>query len=183
MVARWFAKLAQFPAEIEHRVGRKHGNADGLSRSCKQCKREECPIQYMAELEDQPFLRRGPSVISSEDLDLIPYESGEDWVCRVLKVERREQIEASLQTIQVAERQISDPEVNKVREWVVSGKRPDWTEVRQTSKGTRALWTQWGRLVLVDNLLYRTGTGSKVTRQVVLPRCMVTLVLEELHNS
>jgi len=40
-VARWLEILAEFPYRIEHRAGKKHGNADGMSRrpekACKQC--------------------------------------------------------------------------------------------------------------------------------------------------
>jgi len=41
-VARWLEVLAEFSYRIEHRPGRKHRNADGLSRrpdeGCKQCR-------------------------------------------------------------------------------------------------------------------------------------------------
>jgi len=40
-VARWLEILAEFSCRIEHHAGRKHGNADGMSRrlveDCKQC--------------------------------------------------------------------------------------------------------------------------------------------------
>jgi len=40
-VARWLEILAEFSYRIEHRPGKKHGNADGLSRrpdgGCRQC--------------------------------------------------------------------------------------------------------------------------------------------------
>jgi len=40
-VARWLEILAEFSYMIEHRPGKKHSNADGLSRcpegKCKQC--------------------------------------------------------------------------------------------------------------------------------------------------
>jgi len=40
-VACWLEILAEFSYRIEHRPGKKHGNADGLSRrqadGCKQC--------------------------------------------------------------------------------------------------------------------------------------------------
>jgi len=40
-VAQWHKILAEFSYRIEHRPGKKHGNADGLSRrpdgGCKQC--------------------------------------------------------------------------------------------------------------------------------------------------
>ena len=44
MVARWLSTLSTYDYDIEHRVGRSHGNADGLSRRPpKKCKREDCP--------------------------------------------------------------------------------------------------------------------------------------------
>ena len=40
--ARWLEQIAEYDLVIQHRPGRKHGNADGLSRPrCKQCGREE----------------------------------------------------------------------------------------------------------------------------------------------
>ena len=37
-MARWLEILGEFDFKIEHRPGRKHGNADALSRiPCKQC--------------------------------------------------------------------------------------------------------------------------------------------------
>ena len=44
-VARWLETLSEFQYKLEHRAGRQHGNADGLSRQacvdCKQCRRIE----------------------------------------------------------------------------------------------------------------------------------------------
>ncbi|XP_038053996.1 uncharacterized protein LOC119726413 [Patiria miniata] len=41
-LARWMEVLSQYDLVVEHRSGKKHGNADGLSRrQCKQCGREE----------------------------------------------------------------------------------------------------------------------------------------------
>ena len=42
-IARWIQRLEEFDYTIEHRPGRKHGNADGLSRlPCGQCQRTGC---------------------------------------------------------------------------------------------------------------------------------------------
>jgi len=54
-VARWLEILVEFSYRIEHRAGRKHGNADGMSRwpveDCKQClhieKRDGDPLALM----------------------------------------------------------------------------------------------------------------------------------------
>ena len=48
--ARWIKILSIYDLEVEHRQGRNHGNADGLSRcpcdNCRHCecskKKEEC---------------------------------------------------------------------------------------------------------------------------------------------
>ena len=41
-MARWLEQLSEYQITIEHRPGRKHANADGLSRmQCKQCGRKE----------------------------------------------------------------------------------------------------------------------------------------------
>ena len=44
MVARWITRLSPFDYVIEHKAGKLHGNADGLSRrQCRPCKRDNCP--------------------------------------------------------------------------------------------------------------------------------------------
>ena len=75
--------LQQFQFSIVHRPGRDHGNADGLSRvpssPCRQCTRPDCPPAVeVTECADQPF--DSESTGSSQDTDLIPIHSGEDWV-------------------------------------------------------------------------------------------------------
>ena len=49
-VARWLEKLSEFQYRIEHRPGKLHGNADGLSRRpCKQCGWEPQPQSHPEE--------------------------------------------------------------------------------------------------------------------------------------
>ena len=40
-LARWMETLSEYQFDIQHRPGKKHGNADGLSRQgpCRQCSR------------------------------------------------------------------------------------------------------------------------------------------------
>ena len=86
MMARWLHTLHQFQFTIVHRAGREHGNADGLSRAptdpCRQCTRVECPrVDTLVVVTNQPF--DDASVGDSEDDDLIPIQSGEDWVAQL----------------------------------------------------------------------------------------------------
>ena len=48
-MARWLEQIAEHNFTAEHRPGRKHANADGLSRTqCKQCGRERKTINTSA---------------------------------------------------------------------------------------------------------------------------------------
>ena len=83
MTARWIHALQQFQFSIVHRAGEDRGNADGLSRvpssPCGQCTCPDCPlVDIVTESVYQPFDYESTS--SSEDSDLIPIHSGEDWV-------------------------------------------------------------------------------------------------------
>ena len=60
MMSRWLHALQQFQFSIIHRLGKNHGNADGLSRApsspCRQCTRPDCPpAVLMNSSTDQPF--------------------------------------------------------------------------------------------------------------------------------
>ena len=52
ILARWIETLAEFDYEIEHRPGRLHCNADGVSRpTCKQCYGKLPKVPWVDELE------------------------------------------------------------------------------------------------------------------------------------
>ena len=81
-MARWLHALQQFQLSIVHRPGKDHDNADGLSRfpsfPCRQCTQPGCPVAEIPECVDQPF--DSESTGSSEDADLVPIHSREDWI-------------------------------------------------------------------------------------------------------
>lgn len=75
-LVRWLEKLQQFDFEIVHRRGRKHTNADALSRlPCVQCGRETHKQEITVGAVEQSNLR-GRTLeirqISMEDTDLGP---------------------------------------------------------------------------------------------------------------
>jgi len=53
--ARWLERLEEFSYRVEHRPGRRHGNADALSRRpCRQChieNWEERPVEFVNQVE------------------------------------------------------------------------------------------------------------------------------------
>ena len=83
MMSRWLHSLQQFQFSILHRPGKDHGNADGLSSApsspCRQCTRPDCPPATLIHHDtDQPF-----DSDRSEDADLVPVQTGEDWIARL----------------------------------------------------------------------------------------------------
>ena len=62
-VACWLETLAEFTFTVQHRAGSKHENADGLSRSCADCKQcsrieERDGGPYHATLNEEEQLQR-----------------------------------------------------------------------------------------------------------------------------
>ena len=71
-VARWIQFLSVFHMDIERRPGRRHGNADGVSRTpCRQCGKHE------DEDNDQNLYQAG-HVISSENVEVSSLKEAQD---------------------------------------------------------------------------------------------------------
>jgi len=56
----------------------------------------------------------------------------------------------------IARKQKKDPNLNKVADWLTSGSRPDWNEVRGSSPLEKAYWNQYESLSLVSGVIYKT---------------------------
>ena len=106
-----------------HRSGRDHGNADGLSRvpssPCRQCTRPDCPPAVeITECADQPF--DSESTGSSEDTDLIPIHSGEDWVA-LLDDDLSQPSAIAGDSFRISALQKEDPVCITLSSWISSG--------------------------------------------------------------
>ena len=81
MMARY--ALQQFQFSIVHRPGRDHGNADSQSRvpSSRAGNAHDRTVRRSSRFPSVPIslLTLNPPV-SSEDADLVPIHSGEDWI-------------------------------------------------------------------------------------------------------
>ena len=70
MLARWLVKLQEYDMAIEHRPGKLHGNADGLSR-CHKCKNPECAGNFQPDTDGDT-----PSDSELCYADVLPVRSG-----------------------------------------------------------------------------------------------------------
>lgn len=164
-LARWMEVVSEYDIQIEHRPGKKHGNADALSRrECKQCGRDEGTV------DDQK---------SSMVQQVLPQR--EDPKVRGVVVQ------PVLSSEVLREAQMEDDIVG----WVVKLKgrgenRPEWKDVSHLPKSHKAYWSVWKQLVVKEGLLYRqweSDTGDSVRLRLVLPKQFREEVLGELHGG
>ena len=167
MMARWLHTLQQLQFSIVHSAGNDRGNADGLSRApaspCRQCTRVDCPqVDTSMVVADQPF--DAVSVGDSEDADLIPLQSGEDWVTQ-LDDDLSRPASQSSEMFSITTLQLEDPTCVTLLEWVRSDTFPPWTEVKSLCPDLRFLWHHKNNLSADANgvlcSISTTVTGTK----------------------
>ena len=168
--ARWIEYLQQFDMEIEHRPGHLHCNADGLSRRpwpgavCEQTENTE-PEDNFVRVISATSTKVG--TIGSEDTTT-QYTIKGWWSDNHLK-----------------EKQAKDWHLSKVLCWLAKGEKPTRGKMQGADRQTWSLWSQFGRFVLSNGLLYREWTKKKtgrVSRQLCIPYDLRAEVLRELHD-
>ena len=149
-MARWLHALQQFQFSIVHRPGRDHGNADGLSRvpssTCRQCTRPNClPVVEVSECADQPF--ESESTGSSEDADLVPIHSVEDWIA-LLDDDLSQPSAVASDSFRISALQKGDRVCTTLSSWISF---PAWSEVKGLCPELLFLWHHLNNLTLDDN--------------------------------
>ncbi len=176
-MARWLEVISEYDIEIQHRAGKKHGNADGLSRRpCKQCGREELvekgetngtseetlegTSEKMSEMEDKPEGKQLVRGIAAQPG--IPVEA--------------------LRKAQVEDETIS---------WVLKAKeegkdRPEWKEISHLTAAHKTYWSYWNQLCVRDELVHKrweSDNGKVVRWLLVVPQSMRKEILREVHGG
>ena len=186
-VARWLEILSSFDFAIEHRAGRNHGNADGMSRRpCNQC-------GYGTESEFDDLL-------SSEDYkqrakDILSVNKTPCLVANRLTRHSQNQNDKlgtdcwldGWTPAQLRAAQMEDPVIHKFVSWITSNSvKPCWSEVSSEGLEFKTLWHQWSRMEVHDGVLYRRWVKEETnntTLQLVLPKSMKKEVLTALHDA
>ena len=157
-VARWLEQLQEFDFSLEHRPGKRHQNADALSRfPCRQCGQSHVEVRSDAPAE----VFAVPAVVNS-------------WVLPWTTEELREA-------------QLADPELKSVIEWLEDGKgRPCMSEIQGVGTRLQSLWALWNQLELSQGVLFRRwdDTCEATSQQLlVVPQSLVPLIIQSLHNG
>lgn len=210
-LARWLEVCATFNLTLEHRPGKQHQNADGLSRRpCKQCGRWEKwwasqeDERKEAEIEAEIMSKQrnemkdvgiqtieSPIVVSqgTVECDTEP-ASPEESICEemptisslTLKVQSIPEV--SLKSLREA--QLSDETMGPLLRWKETGERPDWKVVSNKSPALKSYWSQWDMMAVRDGVLvkrWESNDGKEFKWLLVLPHALRKKVLDTLHSS
>ena len=151
-MARWLQILSSYSFTIQHRPGKQHSNADGLSRRpfdpCTYCSRQE-DKEFNSQLEDDiqhyrvAKLKEEPAIIETEEEDTEDTDEAYDWV----KGKSHEEISKTQQ----------EDEILKIIYGMKSNnpQKPRWEDISHHSPTLKAYWSQWNRIELNNAVLYR----------------------------
>merc|ERR1711893_445229 len=203
-LARWYARLSGYkPFEFQHRPGKKHGNADSLSRlgSGKCFRGGNCLCQQQeVECPDPYGLAPGEKSASEMVAIIRDASAGEEPqaepVADDLEVEvqdeasqpqGQQELLVGYTRNQIQEQQEADPDLKQVKIWKASGQPCPAKETYSSLSGTaKYLIGHWDQLEVKDGLLYYCwhpdNPRKPVWRRIVAPRVLIPTVLGALHN-
>ena len=118
ILARWVETLAEFNYVIEHRPGRLHCNADGVSRpACKQCWGKLPKIPWVDELDRADELTEP---LTLHALQILP----------------------EISDAEIADLQEQDPDLSILRELLTTDNAPTTDALRSLPIDARKLWSE-----------------------------------------
>ena len=165
--------LQQFQFSIVHRPGRDHGNAESLSRvpssPCRNCTRPDCPpVVEVSDCANQSFVFE--STGSSEDADLVPIHSGEDWIA-LLDDDLSQPSTVVGDSFRISTLQKEDRVCITLSSWISSETFPAWSEVKGLCPELRLLWHHRNNLTLDDNgIIWRRRSTKGPLLQLLVPK-------------
>ena len=234
-IARWHEILGEFEFEIEHRSGKKHANADALSRiPCAQCgmgvesdendKSEDLKLKAKRILEKtKAFKSRNFKMKSKEKGNEKNAESLETQSKNVVNQTQQmpvndhtycapnaPDIGPDLEETDTSSNEESDQQGDQnwlqgytpeelcemqkedsnigfiLNKFLKNEPKPSWDEVAPLNLAIKSLWSNWERLELSNNVLYRKFQKEKQVDpilQLILPQRLKNTVLAALHDG
>ena len=166
-MARWLEDLFVLDFEIQHRPGRQHGNADGLSRrpctECRYCERQEVKNR------EPPQGCPGHRLCSVTKSDT-PQEEG-TWL-------------QSWTPEQLAEWQQNDIDLKKVHMWMEAGQKPPWKDIRDQGSFLRTYWSAFEQLKLEDDVIYHSKPGGQhLDNRLIAPEKLREILFKCIHST
>lgn len=174
-LARWLQELGNYNLTITHRPGRKHTNADALSRHpCKVCARQDKDVQEQTPTHNKSdiivrVVTRGQAAQELQNSGLRELQSQLDgW-----------------NPADIRQKQLEDPNVGPILVAKEEGSRPPWQTISNKSASLKTLWRQWDRLSIVSGILYRRWEDDDCIsswNQLIVPNLLQQEVLHYHHD-
>ena len=191
-LARWLEELSQYDMVIQHRPGKQHANADGLSRIPPA---EECCTQSCAGSTARTLPCQGCPYCTKAQEQWEQFQEDVDDVVP-LAVRAITQDTAAAATWlgdgytkeELKKRQLEDPTLKMIWQWrdPAGPTDPTEAELALASRETKTLWAHRDQIEVRDGLLcYRwleEGDGGQGVPKLLLPRAMIPEVLELAHG-
>jgi len=156
ILARWIETLAEFDFEIEHRPGRLHCNADGVSRPiCKQCWGKNFTTPWIDEFE------RADELIDPLGIHTLTVPS-------------------ELTTEDLSELQREDPIISPLLDFLDRDVNPTRDDLRALPLESRNLWSQRPLIHVQDGILVRDVHTST---QLVVPIVLQNRLFDVVHSG
>ena len=133
------------------------------------------------EVEDQPF--DAESVGDSEDADLIPIQSGEDWVAR-LDDDLSGPATPTGEAFHISALQLEDATCITLLEWIRAASFPPWKEVKGLCPEIRLLWHHRNNLsVDANGVIWRKRSSQGSRLQLLVPGPARESLFQAYHAS
>jgi hypothetical protein len=196
-LARWLEELSQFDMEIEHRPGKKHNNADGLSRIPDRLAPCNC-YEAGKDLESLPC--KGCAACTRAHQQWSCFELDVDDIVplaiRELTVEEQEeQDDREAQAIasnyvqtrtpaELRDLQLKDPDLRPIFTWLESKVDPGEGDEFLQSAATRHMWLCKTQLRIKNGVLYYLWDYGTYTRlKLVVPEPLKGEILPLVHDT
>ena len=174
-MTRWLERIMEFmPFEIQHRQGKLHSNADGLSR---------IPLNAAQSAEENIMITDYSDVVSVAKPELETTK-----VCQIGQADTWYH-NWSLGPLngwslkEIAALQDAETNITLAKSWVDKGERPIRNYVEGSSRELWSIWSQFDRLKVVNGILYRVWYEDETERlQLWVPRSLIPAVLKSLHD-
>ena len=133
--------LFEYQFDIQHRPGKKHGNADDLFRQgpCRQCGRID--DENLASYSQLPSKRK---------INLVQLQP--KWTAKELNKAQR-----------------ADPDLAPVIKVLESQRRPTHDEISARSPVSRRYLIEWDRLHVIDEVFYRADAVCQTDTRIMFP--------------
>ena len=161
-LARWIEKLSQYDFSIEYRPGKKHGNADTLSRKDYENGKEEDASGWedFQKVDDVQALG---NVHKAKAVRVITRSEAKfSWLAKY-----------SRQEVELFQRQ--DVEIGQLHSWKDKGSIPSRDEIAAQSPAVRRYWMNWDNVIREDGVIYHL--------QLLVPKKLRKEVLTSFHDQ